>query len=108
MKSSLIQFILFNEYSKKTLIFLFVAGVFTFFMTLAIKLKGWQILEYLRNEVLFKEAAESNDQFIKTANFFNPTSLRVMIILQAHSFSYTAISLLIVLNLLLTQSQGNG
>ncbi len=103
MRSSLMQFILFNQYSNEIWLFLFVAGVLTFFITLAIKLKGWQILEYLRNEILFEEPLESKEQFIKYSNFFNPASVRVMKIMQAHSFSYSAILLLLFLNLLLTE-----
>lgn len=104
MKSSVIQFILFNQASNQTLLFLFVAGVLTFFISLGIKIRGWQVLEYLRDEVLFAEPVESNVQFIKTSNFFNPTSVRVMIIMQAHSLSYSTITLLLVVELLLTQS----
>jgi len=104
MKSSLMQFILFNQYSNEILLFLFVAGVLTFLNTLAIKLKGWQILEYLRNEILFEEPLESNKQFIKTAKFFNPASVRVMTILEAHSYSYIAVLLVLIVDFLLTQS----
>ncbi|MBC6479797.1 MAG: hypothetical protein GDA56_20445 [Hormoscilla sp. GM7CHS1pb] len=106
MKSSLMQFILFNQYYKDILLllFVFVAVSLTFLITLAIKIKGWEILEYLRNEVLFEYESESKENFIKKPNFFNPASVRGMTIMQAHSFSYSAISLLLVINLLLTQS----
>ncbi|MGK7900125.1 MAG: filament integrity protein FraC [Hormoscilla sp.] len=102
MKLNVIELILFNKASNQTLLLLFVAGVLTFFISLGIKLKGWQGLEYLRNEVLFAEPLESNVQFIKTSNFFNPASVRVLTILQAHSLSYSTISLLLVFELLLT------
>jgi len=104
LQSDLIQLILFNEYSNQSVLFLLVAAVLTFFITLAMKLKGWQILEYVRNEVLFPEPLESNVQFIKTANFFNPASVRVMTIMQAHAFSHSAILVLLAFNLFLTQT----
>lgn len=107
MQSSLIEFILFNKYSNETTIFLFVAGILTFFITLAIKLKGWQVLEYLRNEVIFEDPQEANDQFIKSTNFFNPASVRVMAILQGHAYSHVAILGLVLVELLL-HNQSNG
>ncbi|MBC6473572.1 MAG: hypothetical protein GDA48_12730 [Hormoscilla sp. GM102CHS1] len=106
MKSILMQFILFNQYYNDILLLLFVAVFSTFLITLAIKIKGWKILEYLQNEVLFEYASESKENFIKNSNLFNRASVRGMTIMQAHSFSYSAISLLLVLKLLLTQSNG--
>lgn len=101
IESTLIEFILFDRWSNQTLLFLFLAGMITFFITLALKIKGWEGLEYLRNEVLFEEPLEAKNQFIKDANSYNPAGLRVMTILEAHSYSYSTILLVLIAKLLL-------
>ena len=102
----LMKFILFNEWSESTLILLFAFGFFTFFITLIIKIAGFELLEILAQTTAEEQQRRTlNDpkNFYKSSIKNFETTVVAVTLLRAHSYSHVVISLVLIAQLLQTK-----
>ena len=104
----LIDFILFNHWSNSTYLLLFACGFFTFFITLTIKIAGFEVIEVLiqtREEEKKRRTLNDPRNFYKSSIPNFETTVVAIALLRAQSYSHMVISIILIAQLLHTQQQ---